>query len=145
MVKVEISEVINRPVEEIFEYITNPENDPKWQSGVIESEPTSKGPMGVGSTTREVRKFLGRRMESTFEITEYEPNRSVKQKSTSGPMAQDISIAFESVEGGTKVTLGGEGDSRGFFKLADPIVSRMAKRQLVADIANLKDMLESQE
>jgi uncharacterized membrane protein len=145
MVKVEVSAVINRPVEEIFEYISNPENDSQWQSGVLESNEISKGPMGVGTTTREVRKFLGREMESTFEVTEYEPNQIIKQKSTSGPMALDISMAFASVEGGTKVTLGGEGDSGGFFKLADPLVSRMAKRQLEADVANLKDLLESQE
>jgi uncharacterized protein YndB with AHSA1/START domain len=145
MVKVEISEVINRPVEEIFEYISNPENTSQWQSGVLEMEQTSKGPRGVGTTIRESRRFLGRQMDSTLEITAYEPNRIIKQKSTSGPMALETSFVFESVEGGTKVTLGGEGDSRGFFKLADPLVSRIAKRQLVADIANLKDMLESQE
>jgi hypothetical protein len=60
-------------------------------------------------------------------------------------MALDISIAFALVEGGTKVTFRGEGDSGGFFKLADPLVSRMAKRQLEADAANLKDLLESQD
>ncbi len=145
MVKVEVSEVINRPVEEIFEYISTPENDPKWQSGVLKSEQTSDGPIGVGATSLEVRKFLGRRMESTFEVTEYEPNRIIKQKSTSGPMALDITMSFASVEGGTEVTLAGGGDSGGFFKLADPLVSRMAKRQLEADVANLKDLLESQE
>ncbi len=145
MVNVEVSAVINRPIEEIFEYMSNPENDSQWQSGVLESEQTSKGPMGVGATSREVRKFMGRQIESTLEITEWKPNQIIKQKSTSGPMALDISVAFESVEGGTKVTLGGEGDTGGIFKLADPLVARLAKRQLEADVANLKDMMESQE
>lgn len=145
MIEVEVSEVISRPVEEIFEYISKTENDSQWQSGVLETSQTSEGPVGVGTKSREVRKFLGREMVSTFEITEYEPNRLIKQNSTSGPMALDISIAFALVEGGTKVTFRGEGDSGGFFKLADPLVSRMAKRQLEADAANLKDLLESQD
>ena len=145
MVKVEVSAVINRPVEEIFDYMSNPENSPKWQSGVLESEQTSKGPSGVGATIREVRKFMGRRIDQTFEITEYEPNRMIKQKTISGPMKLDAIYAFESVEGGTRVTMGGEGDSGGFFKLADPLINRMAGRQMEADLANLKDMLEAQD
>ncbi len=145
MVKVEVSAVINRPVEEIFDYISNPENGPKWQSGVLEAEQTSKGPSSVGATIREVRKFMGRRIDQTFEITEYEPNRMIKQKTISGPMTLDASYAFESVEDGIRVTIGGEGDSGGFFKLADPIINRMAKRQMEADLANLKDLLEAQD
>jgi uncharacterized protein YndB with AHSA1/START domain len=145
MLKVEVSVVINRPVEEIFEFLANPENDPKWQSGVLEAEQTSKGPRGVGTTDREARKFMGRQFDQTFVVTEYEPNRMIKKKTTSGPMAIDTSYAFESVEGGTKVTLVGGGDVGGFFKLADPLISRMAKRQIEADLANLKDMLEAQD
>ena len=145
MIKVEVSAVINRPVEEIFDYMSNPENSPKWQSGVLEAEQTSKGPTGVGATTREVRKFMGRQIDQTFEITEYEPNRLIRQKTISGPMKLDTIYAFESAEGGTRVTMGGEGDSGGFFMLADPLINRMAKRQMEADLANLKDMLEAQE
>ncbi len=145
MLKVEVSVVINRSVEEIFEFLANPENDPKWQSGVLEAEQTSKGPSGVGATNREVRKFMGRRIDQTFEVTEYEQNRMIKQKTTSGPMTLDTIYAFESVEGGTRVTIGGEGDSGGFFKLADPLINRMAKRQMEADLDNLKDLLEAQD
>ena len=145
MVKVEVSAVINRPIEEVFDYMSDPGNGPKWQSGVLEAEQTSKGPMGVGATNREVRKFMGRQIDQTFEITEYEPNRMIKQKTISGPMTLDTIYAFESVEGGTRVTMGGEGDSGGFLKLADPLINRMAKRQMGADLANLKDMLEAQE
>jgi hypothetical protein len=37
-----------------------------------------------------------------------------------------------------------EAEVGGFFKLAEPIVGRMAKRQTEANLANLKDILESQ-
>ncbi|MGB3716146.1 MAG: SRPBCC family protein [Candidatus Promineifilaceae bacterium] len=105
MVKVEVSVVINRPVGEIFDYIADPENSPKWQSGVLEAEQTSKGPGGVGTTDREVRKFLGRQIDQTFEVTEYEPNRMIKQRTTSGSMTLETRYAFESVEGGTRLTM----------------------------------------
>ncbi len=148
MARIEASVVINRPVEEVFEFVTNPKNDLLWQSGVLESEQTSEGPMGVGTTLRSVSQSWGRRMEWPCEIIEYEPNRKIKYKITSGPMTGEPSCTFEPVEGGTRLTLVGEGETGGFFKrlfgLADPIVVRMMQRGTETDLANLKDILEAQ-
>ena len=49
----------------------------------MESVITSEGPLGVGTTFTDVAKFLGRRIESVWEITEYDPNRKVSLKSIS--------------------------------------------------------------
>jgi len=148
MARIEASVVINRPVEEVFEFVTNPKNDVLWQSGVLESEQTSEGPMGVGTMVRSVSQSLGRRMESLSEITEYEPNTKIKYKVTSGPMTGEPSCTFEPVEGGTRLTFVGEGEIGGFFKrlvgLADSIVVRMMQRGVETDLANLKDILEAE-
>lgn len=143
MVKVKTSVVINRPVEEVFEYMGDPSNNVQWQSGTIESKQTSEGPRGVGTTTQAVTQFLGKRLESTGEITEYEPNRRVGVKSTSGPIPITATTTFEEVEGGTKVTLEAEGDVSGVFKLAEPIVARTAQRQFEGNYLTLKDVLEA--
>jgi hypothetical protein len=145
MIKVEVGVEINRPVEEIFDNMSSPENGPKWRSGVLETEQTSKGLSGVGSTNREVDRFLGRQLDQSFEVTEHESNRMIKQKTTSELMTLEISYAFDSVEGGTRLTMGGHGESDGFFKLADPLLSRMAERQMEADVAYLKGALETQD
>ncbi len=144
MERIETSVVINRPVKEVFAFLEDPANDPQWQSGLLEAEYTSEGPLGVGTTAREVRKLLGRRIESTYEITEYEPDSKMALKTTSGPIPIEQSASFEAVEEGTKVTLVGEFEPGGFFKLAEPIVGRVAKRQFEADVANLKELLEAQ-
>ena len=144
MVKVEGSVVINRPIEEVFAFLNNPDNTSQWRGSVLESKQTSEGPPGVGTTGQGVSQFLGRRSESTWEITEYELNRKVTSKSTSGPVPYELSATFESVDEGTRVTLVGEFEVGGFFKLAEPIVARMAQRQAEADFANLKDLVEVQ-
>jgi uncharacterized membrane protein len=143
MVKVETSLMIERPVEEVFAYMNDPKNDALWQDGVLESEAISEGPLGVGSELREVRNFLGRRLESTSEITEFELNRKVSWKATSGPIPLEASITFESVEGGTKVSVVGEADVGGIFKLAEPMVARSAQKQFDGDFAKLKEILEA--
>ena len=144
MVEVEVSAVINRPVEEVFAFVTRIENWNQWDTQLAEVKKTSEGPVGVGTTWQEVRHFMGRRMESTNEITEYEPNRKLSFKSTSGPFPVEGGYTFESVEGGTKFTVKGQAETGGFFKLADPIVRRAVKGQLETINANLKELLEAQ-
>ncbi len=145
MVKIEVNEVINRPVEDVFAFVSNPENDPQWQSETTETEITSQGPIGVGTTYLDVGHFLGRRIESIYEFTEYEANRQFSLKTTSGPIPIEATITCESVENGTKVNFSARGEVGGFFKVAEPLVSRMAQRTWTANYANLKDLLESQD
>jgi uncharacterized protein YndB with AHSA1/START domain len=143
MARMEASAVINRPVDKVFAYMADVRNWPQWYSGMLEGEQTSKGPVGVGTTSQGVSQFLGRRMDWTAEVTKYEPNRKFELKITSGPMSIEQSLTFEPVEGGTRFTLVGEGETGGFFRLAEPVVNRMQRRQMEGDLANLKDILEA--
>lgn len=143
MVKVEASVVINCPVDEVFSYLMDVSNWPEW-AGFPEAEQTSEGPVGVGTTFRGMSEFLGRRAEWTSEVTKYEPNRRFAQTITWGPMSIEQSSTLEPVEGGTKYTQVGEAETGGFFRMADPLVNRMMQRQLEANLAKLKDILEAQ-
>jgi uncharacterized protein YndB with AHSA1/START domain len=115
MAKLEFSTVINRPIEEVFALLSNPENSPKWNSGSVEVKKTSAGPIGVGTTYRSVRTFLGQRIEGETEFIAYEPNRSYATKSKSGPFPVKSGVTFERVEGGTRVTGTLVGEPGGFF------------------------------
>ena len=144
MIQVEASVVISRPPEEVFAYISNFENNPRWQGGMKEARFTSQGPLGVGSTYAQVATFLGRRVESTFEVVDYQPNRLIKATSTSGSFPITFTRIVEPVDHGTKVSAIVEGDAAGFFKLAQPLLARMVQRSVDADYTNLKDILETQ-
>lgn len=137
------SVVIDRPIEEVFAFVHDPANDSMWQPMLAESS-VSEGPMGVGTTFTEVRHFLGKRIELTYELTEYEPPRKSSVRSTSGPVPLSGSYLLEPVDGGTKFTIAGETDAHGFFKLAEPVFARMARRELEANAGHLKDLLEAE-
>lgn len=145
MIKFEHSIVINRPVEEVFKFVTTPENDPLWIQSTLKSEQTSEGPMGVGAIVRGESRFLGRSIISTIEVKEYELNRKRAGKTTSGPIPAELVELFEPVEGGTKLTTIGQLEIGGFFKLAEPVVGRMVSRQMESNLANLKDLLEARD
>ena len=142
---IETSVVINRPIDEVFAYVSNYENSLAWMTEVVEVKRTSEGPVGVGATYRDTVQFLGRRIENTnSEVTEYEPNRKFAIKTTSGPLPGAEEYTFDSVAGGTKVTRVTEAETGGFFRLAEPIIARMAQRLFEANSANLKELLEAQ-
>ena len=145
MIRVETKVEINRPSEEVFAFISNFENNPKWQSGQLEARFTSEGPLGVGSTYDQVAKFLGRRIVSTFEVLEYESNRKVKASSTSGSFPITFTRLVQPIDGGTIVKAIIEGDATGFFRLAQPLLGRMVQRSVDSDYKNLKRIMESGE
>ncbi len=141
MIRIQANVTINRPLEEVFRFMTDHQNALQWQSGLLEARVTNDV-VGVGKTWVDVVQFLGRRIEVASELTEYEPLRAVGFKSTSGPIPLEGRYAFESDGAGTKVTFNLQGEAGGFFKLAEPIVARSTQRQWETNLANLKDLLE---
>jgi uncharacterized protein YndB with AHSA1/START domain len=73
MPRVEEEIVINSPPERVFAFVTAPENDRLWSSTAVERRVESGRPIEVGTRINAVDKFLGRRIASTFEVTEHEP------------------------------------------------------------------------
>ena len=143
-IREELSVVVDRPIEEVFAFATEPENEPLWQSTSLETEQTSGGPVGVGTTFRNTSKFLGRRIDSTYEVTENEPPRRQCVRATSGPIPGSGCYLFEPAEeGGTRFTQRLEAEIGGFFRLAEPLVGRAIRRQMDVDMATLKDLLEA--
>ena len=143
MIKVETSTVIDRPIEEVFEFTVSSENDTLWQIGVISTEETSEGPVEAGSPFTQVVQVLGRKLEIPFEVTKYEPNQIFGFKSTGGPVPVEGEFRYQTVPEGTAFSMFLEGEPGGFFKLAEPLVARSIQRQWETNLANLKDLLET--
>lgn len=142
MTKLSESVVIERPVEEVFGFLDEPANNPLWQPGTVESRQVTEGPMEVGTRIAQVTHFLGKRMEMIFEISEHVRNKTATAR-WSGPLAGYSTYTFEEADGATKLTISGEVEGHGFFKLAEPVFAVIAKRELRTSLDNLKDLLEA--
>ena len=142
MIRIVSQVEVTRPSQEVFAYISNFENNPEWQSGQIEAKFTSEPPLQVGSTYDQVAKFLGRQIISQFEVIEFEADRKVKASSMAGSFPITFTRVVEPIDGGTRVTAIVEGDGRGFFKLAEPLLAWMVRRSVDSDYRNLKQILE---
>lgn len=145
MVRFETTVTIDRPVQEVFAFVRDPETVPQWQAGVVAVETEQQGPLQAGSKLTEIRRFLGRELRSTLQITALDENRTLNLKVLEGPIPFSVNQDFEDQGGSTKVTVVGEGEPGGLFKLAEPIVGKAAERQLKADFETLKDLLEARQ
>jgi carbon monoxide dehydrogenase subunit G len=143
--KIEYSILINRPVEEVFAYVSNVENWPQWISGASEARQTSPGSMGVGTTFTQVSHYLGRQFEVNAKVTEYELNRKFAVENDGKPVPYGNTITLERAGSSTRLydVLKASGDVGSLFKLAEPIMERMFRRQFEKDHETLKDLLEA--
>lgn len=134
--------VIDRPVAEVFAFVSDQRNTPQWQGGLVEVQRLTDGPPGVGTRHVFVRNFLGRRMEGTNEYVAYEPDRLVTFKTTSGPPLE-ASYFFEPAGTGTRLTSRVQLHGSGLFGLIEPVVAAGLRREMKAAFPALKALLES--
>jgi uncharacterized membrane protein len=145
--KVKQSVVINLPAEDSFTYVSDLENLVEWSSIVIAVKKTSQGEMQIGTTWRVTIRFLGRWLENTYVVVEWEAGRQITLKSTSGITPCHFSFTFESLAGG-KTNLLREAVinlsiKRGFMDVAEPVLASVLSRQIEHDLLTLKDLLEA--
>jgi len=137
--------MIYRPIRQVFDFMSAPENDFQWQYGTLASARLSEGTSSIGTLFRSIGHLVGRRIESTFEVTEYEPNRKYGFKSLSGPLNSQTSYTFEIASGSTKVTVSTQANLVNFLQVGEGILEKKMKKQLREDLAMLKDILEAKQ
>jgi uncharacterized membrane protein len=139
--QVERSIVVERPLDEVFAFVTDLANLPAWQPEVVEIR--CDGPIEIGARFTEVRTFLGKRFESTLEVTELDPPSRFAMRVVRGPVPIGVRHTFEPEGSVTRVRIHGEGDEKRLRGLAAALVGRQAARRLERDLARLKAVLES--
>jgi carbon monoxide dehydrogenase subunit G len=144
MARAEHTVVVERPPDEVFEFLTDLANVPSWQSGSVGVQ-QPEGSLEVGTTYVQILRFLGKRMNATLEVTEFEPGRRFTLKTVSGPVPFEVRHTLEPADGGgaTRLRVELKGEPGGFFKLADSLVERNAQRQIERDFGTLKEMVEA--
>ena len=143
MINIISNKLIYRPVRQIFDFISVPENDFQWQYGTLTSARIPEGAIGTGTFFRSIGHFMGHRNESTFEVTEYEPNRKYGFKSLSGPIQSFTLYTFEITGGGTKVNISMQASATNVFQVDDNVLGKKMKKQLKENLTMLKDILET--
>lgn len=144
--RLEATILINKPAEDIFTFINNPDNHPRFVPGMLEFKKASPGPIEqVGTSIQGVRRFLGRRIELPYEITEYEPGCRLGMKGALGPIAFMDGYVLEPLGPSTRVKFWLEPILTGVIGLARPFVAFVGRTHAHETLTNLKKALETLE
>jgi len=143
MMEVTATIEIERSASEVFDYLADMANNPKWQKGMCQARWTSEPPLKLGSTYDQEASFLGKQIVSSFEVVELDPGRSIRIKTTSGTMPIDVTRSVaETSPGTTRVDAIVRGDAKGVFRLATPVMRLLVGASVRADYRRLKALLE---
>ena len=135
---------IDMPMEEVFDYVSDVGNYPEWMEHALEVRKDTLGPPQGSDRFTVAIKSLGRRFETPYERTSYEPNRRYTDRAVGGPIPnQQWDCSFEEISGGTRLTRAVEAEPGGILKLLEPLQKRAVKRQLRKDLETLKGLLEA--
>ncbi len=142
MIQISSTTLIYRPIKRVFEFISTPENDFQWQYGTLASTRLPGTVIGMGSCFQSVGNFMGQRIQTTFEVIEYEPTNRYGFKSISGPLQSFTSFTFEIAKGYTQVKLSMQANIINMIEFSENVLEKKMKRQVKENLAMLKNIME---
>ncbi len=142
MINIESTIFIHRPIQQVFDFVSTPENDFQWQYGTLASIRIAESIPGKGVSFKSTSNFMGHRTQSTFEVVEYETNKMYQFKSLTGPLSSLTSYSFENVNDGTQVNILIRINLITLPHLSEIIIGKTIKKQLRENLALLKNIME---
>ena len=129
---------IDRPVDEVFAFLSDFENIPEWNYYVLEVSQLSESPIGVGTTYHQVRKTD----EQDFRIIEFEPGHTVAVKTLPGS-SPDLELRFTLFEERNTTRVRDEWKlDTGRPAILERLAGGKVKSAVAENLAKLKELLE---
>src|SRR6266566_50352 len=141
----EDSIVINRPIDEVWAFVTDWFNTPRMTgSGIIGLRQTSPGPLGVGSILQGRRTVLGFETRNTYTGTEWDPPHAFAATVEGRPFRSFVSrVTLESTADGTRLAVLADFELQPAMKLLWPIIGPFLRRRWHAGFAHAKALVEA--
>jgi uncharacterized membrane protein len=136
--------VIDRPVEQVAAYAADPSNAPDWYANIDSVEWQTTPPAAVGSRVAFVARFMGRRLEYTYELVELVPGERLVMRTAQGPFPMETSYSWSPTgAASTRMTLRNRGEPSGFSRVTGPFMASATRRANRKDLAKIKAILEA--
>jgi uncharacterized protein YndB with AHSA1/START domain len=142
MIQHEVTVHLNKPVEQVFAFLTDTSKLSTWQSNLIKSEQLTEGPLRTGSRFREVRRINNKEEEIEGEITNLELNKRLETKTATKPQAM-VSYSLDPEQGGTRLRYKFILVTSGLMRLMEPMIASSIKKGTQSDFETLKRILEN--
>jgi uncharacterized membrane protein len=135
---------IDRPVNIVFDFLSDGLNNPLWRMSVTDIQRIPSKPLGIGAVFKQgLRSPGGRRIDGDYEITQSKPNELITFQVIAGPARPTGMYKFEAVGNSTRLVFTLHFAPKGLGWLMDPMIAS-SMRSEVAMLSNLKTYLETE-
>src|SRR3954467_9648039 len=132
---------IERPVDEVFAFFANPENDPRWRPGLVKI--THESGAGVGARyAQQLKSPGGAPIKTVTEVVALDPPRRIEFATVKGFVQPQGRFLFTPAAGGTTVRFELETELGGLKGLLMGAMIQKTTAPEVGNVARAKDVLE---
>ena len=143
MIKVTANVEVGRPVEQVFAFLSDIGNAPRWQRGVVSSKKISDGPMAVGTKFTESMHVMGMKFDADCEVTAFEPPRRITMIADGKIVHYQGTFNLEPSSLGTRLSVDALVALKGFWRLLSPLISGEIRKESQAELEDIKRVIES--
>lgn len=144
MVSVQGEILIERRPEEVFDFVADQENEPRYNPDMRYAKKKSEGPIGVGTRFDATMTGRGRLVPMTIQLTEYDRPRRLSSDVHMEAMDLKGGLTFQPVDGGTRMSWSWDLQPHGFLRFLGPLVASMGRRMETRIWTGLKQLLEAE-
>ena len=145
MARVEGEIIIQRPAEDVFDFVADERNEPRYNPRMVVAELISDEPIGLGTRFRAELKTGRQTMPMTIELTGFDRPRRLASATHSSMMDTVGAIVFEPASAGTRMRWSWDVQPRGLPRLMPAVVGALGRRQERSIWGNLKRLLETEQ
>jgi len=142
MAHAESSVTINRSTTDVFNFLLDGANNPRWRPGVLDIQHDAATPAGLGAVYKQGLKGPGGRIDGDYKVTRLEPNHLIEFQVITGPARPTGTYTLEPAGSGTRVSFVLDFQPKGLARLMDGMIGKTMQSE-VGNLSNLKTVLES--
>ncbi len=137
------SVTISCSIQDVFDFVSDFQNDKRWWSGVIEARQISQETAGKGTRYLQVVRLFGQTFEVGVEVTEYSAPHYLAISNQQGMTPFTATYALEPVAEGTRFTMDAQVSPQGIFKVLQPLFVPLLRYQTRTNFQKLKQVMEA--
>jgi uncharacterized membrane protein len=136
---------INRSAAEVFDFLLDLSNHPRFAGGMKAVRGVENGPLALGRRYSQTSTFLGQTVDVAVEVISCERGRELGLKAVSGLVPITRTFRFDAPsEGETDLTCAVDAEPGKGLRLMMPLVERTAREQIATTLERLKAVLEAE-
>lgn len=145
--RVAATTMIGASPEQVWRFISNVENGPRWQEAAVWTRITTPGPVRLGTQAEHEGRWLGMRIPTTGAVITFEPpsHLAYEIRSRLTPRPSVMRYDIEPHGEGTMLTLSNDAAFAGWMRPFEPLMRRSVQGMFERDVARLKDVVEAEQ